>query len=67
MCRDPGELPRPALAQEFLLFWPSASCNEEGSELNVGHLADRGNIRLMPHEYPTSTRVMSEQPPVPVG
>ena len=52
--------------QEFLLLWPIASCNEEGSELNVGHLAARGEIRLMPDEYPPR-RVMREQPPVPVS
>src|SRR5438445_483485 len=28
-------------AQEFLLLWPVASCNEEGSDLNVGDLAAR--------------------------
>ena len=53
--------------QEFLLLWPIASCNEEGSELNVGHLAARRKIRLMPDEYPTSTGLVSEQPPVPVS
>jgi hypothetical protein len=53
--------------EEFLLLWPIASCNEEGSELNVGHLAARRKIRLMPDEYPTSTGVVSEQPPVPIG
>ena len=53
--------------QEFLLLWPIASCNEEGSKLNIGHLAARRKIRLMPEEYPTSTEVVSEQPPVPVS
>jgi hypothetical protein len=32
-----GQLPNQA--QEFLLLWPIASCNEEGSDLNVGDLA----------------------------
>ena len=47
--------------------WRRSSCfsgpvpaAKRNSELNVGQLADRGNIRLMPHEYPTSTRVMSD-------
>jgi len=29
--------------QEFLLLWSVASCNQEGSDLNVGHLAARGD------------------------
>ena len=52
---------------EFLLLRPIASCNEEGSELNVGHLAAGRKIRLMPDEYPTGTGVVSEQPPVPIS
>jgi hypothetical protein len=31
-------------AQEFLLLWPIASCNKEGSDLNVGHVAARGGL-----------------------
>ena len=54
-------------AQEFLLLRPIASSNEEGSDLNVGHLAAEGKIRPMPDEYPPGIRVVSEQPPVPVG
>jgi hypothetical protein len=53
--------------QEFLLLRPIASSNEEGSDLNVGHLAAGGKIRLMPDEYPPSIRVLSEQPPVPAS
>ena len=34
---------------------------------NIGHFAPRGKIRLMPDEYPTSTRVVSEQPPSPLA
>ena len=49
-----------------MLLWSIASCNEEGSELNVGHLAARGEIGLMPDEYPPR-RVVREQPPVPVS
>src|SRR5205823_13454638 len=54
-------------AQEFLLLWPIAGCNEKGSELNVGHLAARGKIGLMPDEYPRTIRITGEQPPVPVS
>src|SRR2546423_9164704 len=54
-------------AQEFLLLWPIASCNEERSDVNVSHLAAGGKIRLMPDDYPPSIRVVSEQPPVPVS
>ena len=50
-----------------MLLWPVASCNEEGSDLNIGHLAPRRKIRLMPDEYLPIIRVMSEQPPVPVS
>jgi hypothetical protein len=67
--RELGELldQRSNQPQEFLLLWPIAGCDEEGSELNVGHLAARRKIRLMPDEYPTSTGVVSEQPPVPIS
>jgi hypothetical protein len=51
-------------AQELLLLW---LCNEEGSDLNVGHLAAGGQIRLMPDEYPISITVVGEQPSVPVS
>src|SRR6266487_699054 len=53
---DLGELldQRCNQAQEFLLLWPVARCNEEGSDLNVGDLAARRKIRLMPDEYPPS-------------
>src|SRR6266513_898218 len=66
---DLGELldQRSNQAQEFLLLWPVARCNEEGSDLNVGDLAARRKIRLMPDEYPPSIGVVSEQPPVPVS
>ena len=44
---DLGELldQRSNQAQEFLLLWPVARCNEEGSDLNVGDLATRGGVR----------------------
>src|SRR5438094_7527312 len=57
---DLGELldQRSNQAQEFLLLWPVARCNEEGSDLNVGDLAARRKIRLMPDEYPPSIGVV---------
>jgi hypothetical protein len=53
--------------QQFLLLWPVASRNEKGSDLNIGHLATRGKIRLMPDEHPTCVRIEGEQPPIAVG
>ena len=49
---DPGELLDQGSnqPQEFLLLRPIASSNEEGSDLNVSHLAAGGKIRLMPDE-----------------
>ena len=66
---DLGELldQRCNQAQEFLLPWSVTSRNKKGSDLNVGDLATRGKIGLMPDEHPTDIRIAGEQPPIPVG
>jgi hypothetical protein len=54
-------------AQEFLLLWSVPSRDQKDSDLNVGNLATRGKIRLMPDEHSTCFRIADEQPPIPVG
>jgi hypothetical protein len=54
-------------AQEFLLFWSVPSCDEKGSNLNIGALSTGGEIRFMSDEHPIGIRIAGQQPPVPVG
>jgi hypothetical protein len=50
-----------------LLLWSVASRDEKGSDLNVGDLATRWKIRLMPDEHPIGVRIEGEQPPIAIG
>jgi hypothetical protein len=50
-----------------LLFWSVPSRDEKGSDFNVGDLATRGKIRLMPDEHPIGVRIEGEQPPIAIG
>jgi hypothetical protein len=53
-------------AQEFLLLWSVPIGNEKGSDVNVGDLATRGEVGLVPDEHPPDIRIAGEQPPIPV-
>jgi hypothetical protein len=54
-------------AQKFLLLWPAASTDKKGSKLDIGNLATRGKIRLMPDEHPVGITIDGEQPSITVG
>jgi hypothetical protein len=50
-----------------LLLWRASGGDQKGSDVNVGDLAARGKIGLMPDEHATGIRIASEQPAIPVG
>ena len=50
-----------------MLLWPAASTNKKGSKLDIGNLATRGKIRLMPDEHPVGITIDGEQPSITVG
>jgi len=50
-----------------LLLWPAASTDKKGSKLDIGNLATRGKIRLMPDEHPVGITIDGEQPSITVG
>ena len=54
-------------SQKFLLFWSIAGRGEKGSDLNLGDLATRGKIGLVPDEHSATVGIKGEQPPIPVG
>ena len=50
-----------------LLFRSIAGRGEKGSDLNIGDLATRGKIGLVPDEHSATVGIKGEQPPIPVG
>jgi hypothetical protein len=54
-------------AQEFLLLWPAAGSDKQGSNLDISDLATGRKIGLVPHEYPIRIRIDGERPPITVG
>jgi hypothetical protein len=54
-------------AQECLLLWAITRRDEKRSDPNVGDLATRGKIGLMPNEHLTAIGVADEHPSISIG
>ena len=50
-----------------MLLWAAASPDEKRSDLNIGDLATRGKVGLMPNKDPTGIGIAGEQPPISIG